>query len=170
MNLDYSVLKLSSNAIVVQTLVADVSIEQAHWKPAEDKWSILEVVNHLYDEEREDFRPRLEKTLRDPKEKWDRIEPKVWAIERKYNGRNLEDSLANFLSEREKSLGWLRTLMNPNWENTHISGKLILSAGDLLASWVAHDILHIKQITRLHYDYVAHLSAPFSPLYAGEWK
>ena len=33
------------------------------WKQSENKWSMLEIICHLYDEEREDFRSRLAKIL-----------------------------------------------------------------------------------------------------------
>lgn len=44
-------------------LASGVSGEQARWKPNADSWSIIEVVNHLYDEEREDFRVKIKHIL-----------------------------------------------------------------------------------------------------------
>ena len=58
MNPNYFVERLSTNCEVFPGLVKGISLEQARWKPAPDKWSILEVINHLYDEEKEDFRQR----------------------------------------------------------------------------------------------------------------
>ena len=43
----------------------------------------------------------------------------------------------------------------------------ILRAGDLLASWLAHDLIHIRQITRLHYRWLERLAAPYQLGYAG---
>ena len=37
---------------VFKYLFQSVTHEQARWKPGEDRWSMLEVINHLYDEER----------------------------------------------------------------------------------------------------------------------
>ena len=45
----------------------------------------------------------------------------------------------------------------------HPSGRT-LKNGDFLASWLAHDLLHIRQITRLHYQY---LQKDFKIDYAG---
>jgi hypothetical protein len=42
-----------------------------------------------------------------------------------------------------------------------------MAAGDLLASWVAHDLLHVRQIARLRYEYVRKLAAPYGVDYAG---
>ena len=44
-----------------------------------------------------------------------------------------------------------------------------LSAGDLLASWVAHDFLHLRQLARLQFQYASLLAEPYSTRYAGEW-
>ena len=77
--------RMRANADVFDALTRGVSEEQARWKPASDQWSILEVVNHLADEEVEDFRHRLDLTLHRPGEPWPPIDPEVWARERQYN-------------------------------------------------------------------------------------
>ncbi|MCB0058173.1 MAG: DinB family protein, partial [Caldilineaceae bacterium] len=61
---------MQRNAQRIAALVAGVPDEQARWKPDAESWSILEVVNHLLDEEREDFRVRIDYTLHRPGEKW----------------------------------------------------------------------------------------------------
>ena len=57
---------LRVNGDVFKYLYQSVSNEQARWKPGKDRWSILEVINHLFDEEREDFRncARLKASLK----------------------------------------------------------------------------------------------------------
>ena len=80
---------LHVNSDVFKYLFQSVSDEQARWKPDEGRWSILEVINHLYDEEREDFRKRLELVLKNPEEQWPPIDPEGWVVQRKYNQRNL---------------------------------------------------------------------------------
>ncbi len=170
MDLDRVLLRLMRNANVVAALTADLDDVQARWKPSPDDWSILEVVNHLYDEEREDFRTRLDIILHRPDEPWPPIQPSAWAVERRYNERDLEDSLENFLAERRTSLDWLRGLKNPDWANqsTHPAGY-IFSAGDMLSSWLAHDFLHIRQLNELQYGYHVLSVAPYGVVYAGDW-
>jgi hypothetical protein len=171
MDLEYFIERLSTNREVIQGLVKHMSLEQARWKPRPDKWSILEVVNHLRDEEREDFRQRLNLVLVNPKQPWPRIDPPDWVTSRAYNERDLESSISNFLTEREKSLSWLRDLATTNWENRyeHPDGRSI-AAGDLLASWLAHDYLHIRQLARLHWQYVGEIADPYQTTYGGPWK
>lgn len=170
MNLDYFINRLSLNREVFVSLLRDVSAEQAVWKPSPEKWSLLEVVNHLYDEEREDFRARLGLTLKDPAEPWPAIDPQGWVVTRKYSERELGPSLNNFLSEREKSLVWLKGLSTPSWESSHEVSGSVRTAGDLLASWLAHDFLHIRQLTRLHWQYIGVIAAPYETAYGGPWQ
>ena len=42
-------------------------------------------------------------------------------------------------------------------------------AGDLLAAWVAHDLLHLRQLVELKYAYLARTMEPYALKYAGEW-
>jgi hypothetical protein len=169
-DLEYFIKRFSHNRSVFENLLRGVSLEQARWKPTPEKWSMLEVVNHLYDEEREDFRQRLRLTLDDPTQQWPAINPREWVNTRKYNERELDSSLGNFLGERDASLEWLKHLREPNWENANQSANGILSAGDLLASWLAHDFLHIRQLARLHWQHTGKLVAPYQTTYGGPWK
>lgn len=170
MNLDYFIDRLSKNRDVFESLVRHVSVEQARWKPSPDKWSILEVVNHLFDEEREDFRQRLELVLADPAQAWPPINPRILVTTRAYNERELDTSLNNFFAERQKSLEWLGQLSAPNWQNSNEGPNGLLTAGDLLASWLAHDFLHIRQLARLHWQYVGAIADPYQTTYGGPWK
>jgi DinB superfamily len=170
MELDYVISRMAANASTFESLTRGLSAEQAGWKPAPERWSILEVVNHLNDEEREDFRQRLELVLSDPSLVWPLIAPQEWVTTRVYSERDLEESLSNFLSERQKSLAWLRGLRTPSLENSHEREAGSLRAGDLLASWLAHDYLHVRQLTRLHWQYLTAKADPFLTDYAGPWK
>jgi hypothetical protein len=134
MNLSYFIDRFAQNHGAFESLVRGVSPEQARWKPAPDKWSIVEVVNHLFDEEREDFRQRLELVLADPTQAWPPIDPRGWVTSRGYAERDLDMSLNNFLAERQKSLEWLSELSEPNWQNSNDGPNGTLTAGDLLAS------------------------------------
>ena len=167
MNLDYFTTRLSKNAATIQSLVQGVAEEQARWKPTPEEWSILEVINHLYDEERDDFRKRLDLTLNQSGTAWPPNDPGAWVKERKYNERDFKDSLENLLAERRKSIAWLKDLKSPNWESAYehpVFGSIL--AGDLLCAWLAHDYFHARQISNLLLEYTRLLSEPFSTRYA----
>ncbi|MBW3535080.1 MAG: DinB family protein [Gemmatimonadetes bacterium] len=160
--------RLASNGEIFRALVDGVSSEEARWKPAEDQWSVLEVVCHLRDEEVEDFRRRLDLTLHRPEEAWPSIDPPRWAVERRYNERSLAASLEGFLEERGRSVEWLRGLEAPDLSRSCSHPRLgRLSAGDLLTSWLAHDLIHVRQITRVRYGWLERTAAPWRPDYAG---
>jgi hypothetical protein len=170
LKLDEIILRLSANAEAVRLLVEPISDEQGHWKPDPETWSLQEVMEHLYNEERLDFRKHLKEILADPPQPWGEFRP----------GENLtvgscREALAGFLEERQASLAWLRSLASPAWEVTsptvfNPQGEaLTLSAGDVLVSWVAHDFLHLRQLNELLYAWNAHQAAPYSVAYGGEW-
>ena len=162
--------RLELNSGAFWSLLGGVGSRQARWKPAPDQWSALEVVCHLGDEEREDFRQRLRSTLADPSEPWPAIDPGGWVSERRYLERDLAAAVEDFLEERKQSVAWLNDLSSPAWENRYAHPLLgEITAGDLLASWVAHDFLHLRQLSRLHYLYAAALAEPHSAAYAGDW-
>ncbi|MGD8473008.1 MAG: DinB family protein [Anaerolineae bacterium] len=161
--------QMLDNAERVRTLAQGVSDQQARWRPRPDSWSILEVINHLLDEERNDFRVRLDYTLHRPGEPWPPIDPGGWVAERGYNQQDLDTSLAQFLSERKTSIAWLRALSQPDWEAAYEAPWGPIRAGDLLASWVAHDLLHMRQLVELQWAYATGELAPYRPDYAGEW-
>ncbi len=153
----------------IRALVEGVSDEQVRWKPTPDSWSILEVINHLYDEEREDFRTRLDYLLHRPGEVAPPIDPQGWVTSRGYNERDPSESLANFLFEREKSIAWLKSLESPDFDLFIDSPFRRMSAGDMFSAWVSHDLLHLRQLVELKYAYGKELTAPYVPDYAGEW-
>jgi len=161
---------LADNAGRIRALMEGVSAHQARWRPDEASWSILEVINHLYDEEREDFRRRLDLTLHRPDEPWPPIDPQGWAAERAYNQRGLEQSLRNFLSERRASLAWLEGLVAPEWEAVVEAPFGAIRAGDVMAAWVAHDLLHMRQLVELHWRYLRTQVKPYRVIYAGQWE
>jgi hypothetical protein len=162
--------QLVRQAQSIRSLTTSVTEEQARWKPTPDDWSLLEVINHLYDEEREDFRQRIDYLLHRPGEEPPPIDPVGWVTARAYNQRSLAVSLQNFLNERDQSVAWLHGLTNPAWSNTyHHPSGFSISAEELLVCWAAHDLLHLRQLIELHYGWHKAQVAPLSLAYAGDW-
>ncbi|HNT75413.1 MAG TPA: DinB family protein [Anaerolineae bacterium] len=165
MNVAFLKRALAHDADVIGALLADISPEQAQWKPDADTWSLLEIINHLYDEEREDFRAHLDQTLHGLP--WSGIAPFEWITERRYNERDLAASLQAFLTERRASLAWLDSLAAPNWDAFIALHFGDLRAGDVFVSWVAHDQWHIQQLAQRRLDYTLTQIAPYDAEYSG---
>jgi hypothetical protein len=142
--------------------------EDARWRPPDSAWSLLEIVAHLADEEVEDFRLRLRLTLEDETAAWPPIDPEAAARDRRYNDGDLAEALERFTSERAASLAWLRALGRADWGRAHRHPKLgAIRAGDLLAAWAAHDLLHLRQIAKRSYQIVRRDAGEFETGYAG---
>jgi len=161
--------ELAQGAETIQGLVAGVSGAEARVRPSPEAWSILEVVSHLLDEEREDFRPRLDLVLHRPQETWTPIDPAGWVTARGYNERELGATLSAFLAERERSLAWIAGLTAPDWNREYQASFGPITAGDLAASWAAHDLLHTRQLLELRRTRLLALAAPHRTGYAGDW-
>jgi hypothetical protein len=169
MDLSPHIARFQANARAIAELTEAVSDAQARWKPSPDDWSIVEVICHLADEEREDFRARVDLTLNRPADPWTKIDPQGWITARAYNQRDLAAAVADFQAERERSIAWLRDLAAPDWERANQAPWGSIRAGDLLASWLAHDLLHLRQLVELHYAWTNRDLEPFETGYAGEW-
>ena len=170
MNLEYCLVQLTSNAAAIEQMVAGLDSESAHWKPSDKDWSVVEVMCHLADEEREDFRIRFQFIISGASGDPPPNDSDKKVTERRYNERDLASSLADYLNERQQSLDWLRGLTNIPFDNkvTWSWGRSI-SVGDMLVSWVAHDVLHLRQLTELKWGYQMRQFAPYDPGYAGDW-
>lgn len=169
MNFDFFTRQLTSNAVRIKALVEGVTDQEAVWRPDADSWSLLEVINHLHDEEREDFRVRLNIILHSPDKPWPEIDPEGWVMQRKYNERAIDQSLNNFLDERKASLKWLRGLGEPDWTASSETPFGPMRAGDMFASWVTHDQMHMRQLVEIHRAYTDFMARPYSLRYAGLW-
>ena len=170
LTVDQMIAQMAQQAERIRALAEGVPVEQARWKPDADSWSLLEVINHLYDEEREDFRVRLDYLLRQPDVVAPPIDPRAWVTERGYNQRDPAESLANFLAERRRSLEWLGGLDAPDFAaEVVMPWGAVYHPGDMAASWLAHDILHLRQLVELHWAWMQQAVAPFAGDYAGEW-
>jgi hypothetical protein len=161
--------ELQNSTEMIRALLLGVTAEEARVKPNAASWSILEVVCHLYDEEREDFREHTDFILHRQNEEWHRIDPERWVIERRYNEQDFSEMQKNFFSERERSLDWLEEIRKVNWETTYTSQYGTTSAGEMFACWVAHDNLHVRQLVELRRMRIENITKPYNIEYAGEW-
>lgn len=162
--------RLEAGAFALAGVTAGITDEQAAWRPEAGQWSLLEIACHLLDEEREDFRVRLDFTLHRPGESWPTIDPVGWVQAHGYAGRSFTAVMAEFAAERRRSLAWLRGLSVPDWDVAYHHPKFgPVRAGDLLASWCAHDVLHLRQMARWHWRRLQDEAGPFGTDYAGQW-
>jgi hypothetical protein len=164
--------RLSANAEAIRALGQTVSREQARWKPDPETWSMQEVMEHVYNEERLDFRKHLKDMLSAPRQ------PGAEHGQDEYvSVESYVQALEGFVVEREASLAWLAGLESPDWDTTAPDWPAAssffpagtISAGDVLVSWIEHDYLHLRQMIELQHAWNVKQAAPYSLDYAGGW-
>ena len=122
----------------------------------ENTWSAFDIVGHLIHGERTDWMPRAKRILEFGESKafepFDRL-----AQERESQGKPLSHLLDEFARLREENLQELRAL-NLRPEDLTRRGKHPalgnVTLSQLLATWAAHDLTHLHQLSRvLAYQY-----------------
>lgn len=136
---------------VVRGLLEDLP---GHWTAAVEgpgTWSPYDVVGHLIHGERTDWVPRVEHLLRHgdalPFPAFDRE-----GMLRESKGRSLAELLDDFAVARLDSLCRLAALGLTDADLTRLGRHPdfgIVTLGQHLATWVAHDLGHISQIVRV---------------------
>jgi hypothetical protein len=169
-NIDEIIRQLTGNAQAMRALVQTISDEQAQWKPNPETWSMKEVMEHVYNEERIDFRKILKRMLNDtPPPSGESRHEEYMPV------ASYRQALEGFIIEREASIKWLMALKSPDWKVTSqwpFGPEGIVttfSAGDVLLSWVEHDVLHLRQMIELQHAWNEKQASPYSLMYAGGW-
>ena len=161
--------QLQRNSATFASQLLAQTQEEYTWRPGPEKWCLLEIVCHLLDEEKEDFRPRVKITLENPDQLPAPIDPSSWVKDRNYLEQNFILILSQFLEARADSVAWLHSLESPQWKNEFEHVKLgPISAEMLLRNWLAHDLIHLRQILRIKFAYLQATTAE-DLSYAGNW-
>jgi hypothetical protein len=163
-NIEEIIRQLTGNAEAMRALVRTISDEQAQWKPNPETWSMKEVIEHVYNEERLDFRRHIKEMLNDPPQPWEEFRHEYYVSVEGYR-----QALEGFLSEREASIAWLIALESPDWDVPAPFPWRTPSSGEVLVSWVEHDFLHLRQMIELLHAWNEKQASPYSVQYAGGW-
>jgi DinB superfamily len=116
-----------------------------------DTWSAYDVVGHLVYAERTDWMPRVKMILEFGEtrafEKFDRL-----GQVKESQGKSLGQLLDEFVRVRAGNLNELRTLNLQN-EDFNRRGQHpslgVVTLSQLLATWAAHDLTHLHQLSRI---------------------
>lgn len=150
-NLEQTIALLSRTPATLNALLRDLPDSWTRQNEGEKTWSAFDVVGHLIHGERTDWVPRAERILEfgesrafDP---FDR-----WAQERESQGKTLPELLDEFARLRSENLNRVRAL-NLKPQDYLRLGKHpalgVVSLSQLLATWAAHDLTHLHQISRI---------------------
>lgn len=150
-DLQDSIALLSRTPAALNALLRDLPESWTLRNEGEDTWSAFDVIGHLIHGEKTDWMPRAERILEfgesrafDP---FDR-----WAQEKESRGKTLPQLLDEFSRLRSENLNKLRALKlkaeDLGRRGRHPAlGEVTLS--ELLATWAAHDLTHLHQLSRI---------------------
>ena len=136
---------------VLRTLLRELPVAWIHAIEGPGSWSPYDIVGHLIHGERTDWIPRVEHILRHG----DAVVFPAFDREAMFGasrGRSLADLLDTFDQLRKESLTRLEALALSNVDLARHGqhpefGQVTL--GQHLATWVVHDLGHIRQVVRV---------------------
>jgi hypothetical protein len=119
-------------------------------QPADDEWSLTEVMCHLRDVEREVHQVRFRLLIATENVFLPGVSADEWADERGYCYENGRDAMRSFVSAREETMALLEPLGADIWQR---QGRHAFfghtSMHELLYLVVRHDEIHWQQIGQL---------------------
>jgi len=150
-NLPETIALLTRTPAVLDALLRDLPERWTLRNEGDSTWSAFDVVGHLIHGERTDWMPRARMILHFGEAK--AFEPfDRWAQQRESQGKSLGQLLDEFARTRSESLGELRAL-NLRQEDFGRRGRHpalgAVTLSELLATWAAHDLTHLHQISRI---------------------
>jgi hypothetical protein len=141
---------LERTPAIIERLVDGLADEDLRWKPSEKAFSVLEQVCHLRDIEQEGYTVRINKLLNEDQPFLPDLDGDKLAVERNYNGQNLDAALAAFRHARRENS---RTLSEVALSQLTRSGVFenvgTVSLESLLVMMRDHDQGHIKDLSTL---------------------
>jgi hypothetical protein len=165
--LDEARRELARFPAILDAAVAELAPERWRARPASDQWAPVEIVCHLRDEEAEDFGARV-RVILEGGTRFAPIDPEGWAMARRYRDADPAEALATFRAHRAANLAMLAGAAPERFAASGESPSgLRLSGLDLLAAWVAHDGLHLRQLAGTLTREWADRWAPLRADYAG---
>jgi hypothetical protein len=150
-NLQHTLSLLTRTPATLDALLRDLPEAWTFRNEGEDTWSVFDVVGHLIHGERTDWIQRAKVVLQfgetQPFKPFDR---QGFAQERRV--KSLGELLDEFARLRSENLDELRAL-NLRPEDLALRGRHpalgVVTLSELLATWAAHDLTHLHQISRI---------------------
>jgi hypothetical protein len=150
-DLEHTVALLARIPAALNALLRDLPEEWTLHHEGENTWSVFDIVGHLIHAERTDWMPRTRVILQSgetqPFPPFDRL-----GHVRESQGKSLGQLLDEFARARSENLEQLHALhLRP--EDMERRGRHptlgTVTLSELLATWAAHDLTHLHQISRV---------------------
>src|SRR5579862_7971021 len=135
--------QLAATPDIFRALLNNVSDTQAYWKPAPERFSIAELLEHQSHIEAHYFRIHADQILAAANPEIAPYDQNAYYAQGTYSNRDAEESLAHWEEQREDNIELLRGLEPSQLSRTarHPEvGEFTLS--HLLNEWALHDLGH----------------------------
>jgi hypothetical protein len=150
-NLQHTLSLLARTPAALDTLLRDLPDVWILGNEGDSTWNAVDIVGHLIHGERTDWMTRTRMILRDGEartfEPFDRV-----GHTRESQNKSLSQLLDEFARLRSDNLDELRTL-NLRPEDLERRGRHpafgTVTLSELLATWAAHDLTHLHQLSRV---------------------
>lgn len=139
---------LEATPAILRGLMAEISDEDARWKPAPERFSLAEVLAHLSHSEGHCYRMRVDRFMSEQRPELEPDDAQMYL--ELYRDRDPEEDFAHFEDQRETNVEYLRTLPAEAGERKALhreAGEITLS--QMLHEWALHDLGHIRQVAEL---------------------
>jgi DinB family protein len=139
---------LRSTPSRLKALLEGVPRAVALWPPAPGKWSILEIVCHMRDMEREAYLARYERILAEDEPRLPDVDGDVYSLEMDYRAQAHAPVLRDWTRLRRESLRLLSRVKGPQWDRAGVhetAGRLSM-ADFLRRHAIGNDGAHLGQI------------------------
>jgi hypothetical protein len=150
-NLQNTIGLLERTPAALDALLRDLPDAWTQHSEGENTWSVFGVVGHLVYLERTDWMTRTKRILEFGETRpFERVDREGHVRERE--GKSLNQLLDEFAHLRAENLNELRG-MNLRKEDLERTGRHpvlgVVTLSNLLATWAAHDMTHLHQISRI---------------------
>jgi uncharacterized damage-inducible protein DinB len=141
---------LTNTPQVIAALLNDLNQDWVNRNEGEQTWNVKEVVAHLIVCEENDWIPRINIILNEPKRVFDPIDMQAhFAIASDNSMEALLERLGKLRKQNLQSLEALK-LSSADLSKTGTHPKKgTVSIQQLISTWVTHDLTHIAQICRI---------------------
>jgi hypothetical protein len=139
---------LEATPAVLRGLMAEISDEDARWKPAPDRFSIAEVLAHLSHSEGHCYRARVDRFLAEEMPEFEPDDAQMYL--ELYKNADPEEDFGHFEDQRQTNIELLRGLpgnVGSRKAKHRAAGEITLS--QMLHEWALHDLGHVRQIAEL---------------------
>lgn len=127
---------------------AELTPEQARWRPAPGEWNALEIVGHLAHTERV-FSYRVLRIARADPTLWESIEFDQYVAVADFDRRTMPNLVAELAAVRDATVQLLRGLSEAAWDRRMPEKWTTRSVRSIAYALAGHELHHLRDVRRI---------------------